>query len=76
VSGDEVVGEAGDGLARVSIAAALTLLLSRASFLTGHALKDKRGWFCVRVVVRRGFRESIIETGERTSVGKKNKQNN
>ena len=36
VSGDEVVGEAGDGLARVRIAAALALFLSRASFFTGH----------------------------------------
>ena len=36
VSHDQVVREAGEGLARVSIAAALALFLSRASFLTGH----------------------------------------
>ena len=38
VSDDQVVGEAGEGVARVSIAAALALSLSRASFLTGHAV--------------------------------------
>jgi hypothetical protein len=36
VSGDEVVGEPVEGLARGSIAAALAPFLSRASFFTGH----------------------------------------
>jgi hypothetical protein len=49
VSGDEVVGEAGDGLARVRIAAALALFLSRASFFTGHRV-GKSGWVRLRVV--------------------------
>jgi|FLMP01.1.fsa_nt_emb hypothetical protein len=46
--GDEVVGKAGDGLARVSIAAAVGLFLSHARFLTGHCVGRQSGWSCVR----------------------------
>jgi hypothetical protein len=64
VSDDDVVEKAGDDLARVRIAA-LTLLLSRASFLTGHRVETQT-WMVscarrVRVVVRRGFREGGLK---------------
>ena len=59
---DEVVGEAGDGLARVSHGsiAARALSLSRAGLQTDRGVGRHAGWLCmsVRVVVRRrGFRE-------------------
>ena len=61
VSDDDVVEKARDGLASVRIAA-LTLLLSRASFLTGHRVeKQARRVSCAPVVVRRrsfGFGDS------------------
>ena len=41
VRDDDVVEKAGDGLARVSIAAALTLFLSRASFFAGHCVETQ-----------------------------------
>ena len=52
----EMVGKAGDGLARVGIAAALLLLLSRASFFTGHRV-GRQTWrvSCARRCARRGF---------------------
>ena len=48
----DVVEKAGDGLARVDIAAALFLFLSRASFFTGHRV-GRQTWMvpCARVVV-------------------------
>ena len=61
VSDDEVVGKAGDGLARVSRVArvriaALALFLSRASFLTGHCVGREDGFvsvLCARRCTRR-----------------------
>ena len=44
VSHDQVVREAGEGLARVSPTAALALFLSRASFLTGHRVGGVDGF--------------------------------
>ena len=49
VRDDDVVEKAGDGLARVSIAA-LTLLLSHTSFHTERRVGRQRGGCCVRVV--------------------------
>jgi hypothetical protein len=43
---DEVVEKAKDGLARGSIAAALALFLSRASFFTGHCVGRVEGVVC------------------------------
>ena len=55
---DEVVGKAGDGLARhcrvgrVSIAALAFSFLSRASFLTGHRVGKVEGVACVSCACR------------------------
>jgi hypothetical protein len=59
VRDDEVVGEVGDGLARVSRVsiAALALPLSRAGFHTERRVGRHRGGCRVRVVVSRGFPE-------------------
>ena len=51
VSDDQVVGEAGEGFARVSRVgcvsiAALALFLTRASFLTGHRVGRVDGFVC------------------------------
>ena len=67
VSDDDVVEKAGDGLARVSIAA-FALSLARASFHTERRGGRHRGGWRVSVVVRRGFRESYdfrVRKGER-----------
>jgi hypothetical protein len=59
VRGDQMVGKAGDGLAHDNIAFALfAFSLARASFHTERRVGRHRGGCRVRVVVRRGFRES------------------
>ena len=68
---DEVVGEAGEFLARGSIAAALALFLSRACFFTGHRVERQTWmvscaarmlWLWISFVLGRYENKKLLET--------------